>query len=357
MTIPPPDGSFPAPGHSRIRRLLDDLVRVQDAPHAHRVAVRAAIAVLLPLLALWSTGRLDLAAYATFGAFASVYGGGARTPHRWRTQTELAVILTLAVASGALVALSPQRSWWAIPVAAGWASFAAARSDRRRWRPPGPMFPVFAVATAAAIPSTPGQVLAATALTAATAALAIALGVVEVVLIKHTGIRPPDPPAAPLPSMPSRARQRIHLVRCGIVVLAAGTIATASGIGHPYWAIVASVTPLTVFTFRGQVVRGIHRVLGTMAGLLLAGALLLLALPAFAVVIIIAALQAATELLVVRHYGLALIFITPLALLSVQLAHPEPIHTLLADRFAETLIGVGVGVVAAVLTRNREIAG
>ncbi len=132
----------------------------------------------------------------------------------------------------------------------------------------------------------------------------------------------------------------------------AGTLAT--GIGHPYWAMVASVTPLTVFTLRGQVVRGVQRVVGTMIGLVVAAVLLGLDLPAWLVLLLIAGLQAMVELLVVRNYGLALLFVTPLALLSVQLADPLPVRELITDRFVETLIGVTIGVLAAILTRNRE---
>jgi hypothetical protein len=333
--------------------LRTELVRINPAPHAHRVAVRAGLAVLVPLLVLWSLDRLDLVVYATFGAFASVYGGGRRSTARWRLQATLGAILTIAVTCGALVGLSTQRSWLAIPVAAAWASAAAALSDRFRWRPPGPMFPVFAVATAAAIPGTPARVLAATGVAAGAALLAVGLGLAEIMLIRRLA-RPADPPAAPGPPMPSARRQRIHLVRCGVVVGVAGIIATASGIGHPYWAMVASVTPLTVFTLRGQVVRGVHRVLGTTVGLALTAVLLVFSWPAWSVLIIVALLQAATELLVVRNYGVALIFITPLALLSVQLANPEPVGELITDRFGETLIGVGIGVLAAILTRNRE---
>ena len=80
----------------------------------------------------------------------------------------------------------------------------------------------------------------------------------------------------------------------------------------------------------------------------------MLPLPTLLLLITVALLQAVTELMVVRHYGLALIFITPLALLSVQLANPEPIGVLITDRFAETMIGVTVGVLAAILTRPRK---
>jgi hypothetical protein len=326
---------------------------VNAAPYAHRVALRAGVTVLVPLLALWTIDRLDLALYATFGAFASVYGGGRRSTSRWRTQATLGAVLTLAVACGAVVGLAAQRSWLAIPVAAAWASAAAALSDRHRWVPPGPMFPLFAVATCAAIPGTPTLVLSAVGVAAGTAAVAVVLGVAEVGAARRLD-RPTDPSAAPRP-MPSARRQRIHLVRCGVVVLVAGTVATTSGVGHPYWAMVAAVTPLTVFTLRGQVARGIQRAAGTAVGLVLAAGLLMLSMPSWLIIVTLALLQSIVELLVVRHYGVALIFITVLALLSVQLASPQPVPELIWDRFVETLIGVGVGVVAAILTRNRDL--
>lgn len=338
------------------RRLIDDLTEVRPAPHAHRVATRAATSLLVPLLALWWLGRLDLSVYATFGAFASVYGGGLVTASRWRTQARLGAILSAASVAGVLVGLSPSRSWLAIPVTAAWASLAAALSDRQRWRPPGPMFPVFAVATCAAIPTTPALALEAAVVVASTAAFAVALGAAEVWLRNRAG-RPPDPPPPPGPAMPRAERQRIQLIRCGVVVAVAGLLATSAGIGHPYWAMVAAVTPLTVFTFRGQLVRGVHRAVGTLLGVAVSAGLLLVPLPVPAMLLVAAALFAAAELLVVRHYGAALVVITPLALLSMQVAHPEPVGVLVMDRLIETLIGVTVGLLAAVITRDRAVPG
>ena len=68
------------PGRRRAgwRRLGAEVVRVNPPPYAHRVALRAGVTVLVPLLVLWTVDRLDLSLYATFGAFASVYGGGRR---------------------------------------------------------------------------------------------------------------------------------------------------------------------------------------------------------------------------------------------------------------------------------------
>ena len=70
---------------------------------------------------------------------------------------------------------------------------------------------------------------------------------------------------------------------------------------------------------------------------------------------LIAALQGTAELLVIRNYGVALVAITPLALLSMQLANPQPAPALLVDRLVETLIGVAVGLVVAIVTRDRTV--
>lgn len=65
----------------------------------------------------------------------------------------------------------------------------------------------------------------------------------------------------------------------------------------------------------GQLVRAGHRIVGTLVGLVTSAGLLVLGLGAVATVLVVAVLQIVTELLVGRNYGLALVFITPMALL------------------------------------------
>jgi uncharacterized membrane protein YccC len=139
-------------------------------------------------------------------------------------------------------------------------------------------------------------------------------------------------------------------------VLLAGSAATAAGIGHPYWAMVSAVVPLGATGFLPQVVRGLHRVAGTALGLGLTAVLFALD-PAGAVLIgVIVLMQVLAELLVGRNYALALVAITPLALLTVHLVAPVPAGVLLVDRGVETLIGVAVGIVVGYLTRPRPRA-
>ncbi|MBM7516730.1 FUSC family protein [Nocardioides nitrophenolicus] len=336
---------------ARLTPLLEELRRVGPPPVTRWAAVRAGGTLLVALLVLHAADAMELGAAATFGAFAAIYGGAVPYRRRWRQQVALAVVLTGAVATGSLAATSEHRAWWAVLVAALWSGIGAAGSDRWRWRPPGPVFLVFAAATCASVPTELGRVPVAIGVCAATAAFAVTLAVVETAIEVRRGDVPEHPP--PLPPLPP-GRQRLHAVRCVVVVLVAGGLMTSTGLAHPYWAMVAAVVPLAATTLRQQVARGVHRVIGTLLGLVLAGLLLVLPLPALATIVVVALLQAGTELVVTRHYGLALVLITPLALLVTDLAHPEPLGELLGSRFVETAVGAAIGLGAAVLTRRRR---
>lgn len=60
-----------------------------------------------------------------------------------------------------------------------------------------------------------------------------------------------------------------------------------------------------------------------------------------------------TETIVGRHYGLAMLTITPMALLMTSLAHPADPAGLALDRALDTVLGAAVGVLAVVLVHPR----
>jgi len=342
------------------------LVRVAPHAGAHRVALRVGVSVAVPLLALQLLGRPEWSIYAAFGAFTALYGRNRLHLGRLRMQLTLAVLLVLAVTAGTAVGSTEVRGWLSVPVAALLAAAAALLSDAQDWHPPGPLFVVFAFSACASLPVRPAMVGVAALVAAASAAVALLVGVVGVV-------RRPSPPAPsrPTPSRPAATpparalgrdlrdvlaerRTRRHLVRYALAVLVAGSVATGLGIGHPYWAMVSAVVPMAARDLAGQLVRGAHRLLGTLVGLGLAAALLALPLHGVLLVAVVVLLQVGAELLVGRNYGLALVFVTPLALLLGQLAVTHPAGPLLRDRGLETLVGVVVALAVTVATRDRS---
>ena len=86
--------------------------------------------------------------------------------------------------------------------------------------------------------------------------------------------------------------------------------------------------------------------------LLLAAAALVLQPSDLVIVLLVAACSFGVELLVGRNYGIAMVFVTPLALLAVHLATPTPVEQLLVDRLVESIIGALIGIGVGFATRR-----
>jgi uncharacterized membrane protein YccC len=117
---------------------------------------------------------------------------------------------------------------------------------------------------------------------------------------------------------------------------------------HWYWAMVGAVAALGGAHVRARIIRGAQRLTGTLLGIVVAAGLLALHLPPLATILAAVVLQAGAEMFVGRNYGIAMVFITPLALLMVELAAPNDPALLLRDRMIDTLIGVTIGTAVAV---------
>ncbi|QDP97136.1 FUSC family protein [Microlunatus elymi] len=348
-----------------LRSQLRQLIAVGPHRGEHTVAIRAALSVAVPLLVLLGIGHIEWSLYATFGAFTALYGRTSPLRPRLRMQAFAGLTLTVSVLLGVLIGISPYRSWLLIPVAAVWATFIALIAHRRHWHPPGPLFPVFALGACASVPATWTDVPIALTVVVSSALFAIGLTALVSLLGRSGLIRklikagPRPTPARPKPAGSQQRliewRLRHYPIRYAISVAIAGLIATSIGfIGHPYWAMVAAVVPMAAPDQGARLLRAAQRLIGTVIGVVIAGAILALDLPSLLVILIAALLQAGAELTVGRNYGLALLFITPLALSMTQLAHPLPIGELVRDRTVETFIGVAVAVIITLLTRERR---
>ncbi|WP_458116296.1 FUSC family protein [Arthrobacter sp. D2-10] len=322
--------------------------RVGPAQNDHLPALRVALGVAVPLVVLLLIDRIDLAAFAVFGAFTGIFGRG--DPHgiRLQHQSGAGVLLLTAITAGVLVAKYDAGPWAVVlgsVLVGGLGSLAA---DRWVLRPPGPFFPVFAFAGSASIPST-ATIPEAVVTAVLSILLSLAIGTAGWLL---PGGRSGWPGRRFRPRSPS-GHLSANAVRYALAAGVAGGIATLLGIGHNYWAILSAIVPLAAATRSTRLRRAFDRVSGTVGGLGVTAVLLAVPLVPWQLVLVLIVLQFLTEMFVIRHYSLALVFITPLALLMSELAAPVgDTGSLLADRLVETVIGAAVGVVVVLVIRD-----
>ncbi|WOF23917.1 FUSC family protein [Microbacterium betulae] len=323
---------------------------IEIGPHgdAHWAALRAGIAVAVPLVVLYSTDHMQLALYAAFGAFTALYGRTHTHVTRARMQATAGVGLLLAVVAGTAVSAFGMRDWLILLLVSVMASAMTFVSDVLNWHPPGALFFVFAMAACASVPATPFDIVLALATASVSAAFAMAISTVGVTVPRWRSRRPTRLVIS-FRATATRPGEPLRVLSAGVAVLAAGAIPTVIGMGHPYWAMVAASAALGAADTTGHLVRAGQRVLGTLLGVALTALLLAVSTDALEIIAFVVLLQIGAELFVMRNYGLAMIFVTPLALLMTQLARPLSAGVLLRDRMTETLLGAAVGIAVSLV--------
>ena len=144
----------------------------------------------------------------------------------------------------------------------------------------------------------------------------------------------------------------LRAARVTLAAAAAAAIAQVAGFGHPAWAAMGATATLQGTTTQHAVVRALQRALGTVAGALIAWPLLDAHLGFWATAALVVVLQVVTEIVVGRHYGLAMLTITPMALLMTSLGGTG--EGIALDRALDTAVGAVVGVLTVVLVHARR---
>lgn len=144
-------------------------------------------------------------------------------------------------------------------------------------------------------------------------------------------------------------------LRVAVASAISGVVGWATNIEHAYWITAAAVLMLYQGLDRATMLqRATQRVGGTLIGTVLAGAVLYLHPGGLWFAATIAILQFIIEMLVLRNYGLAVVFITAIALTIASGGHPvTDISHQVWIRALDTIIGCAIGIVVFVLLAKR----
>jgi uncharacterized membrane protein YccC len=326
--------------------------------HLHRhdveVAMRVGVSVGLPLLAVFAIGRLDLAGYAAFGALTSLYGNGEIRHRRFETQIVAAVALVATIAVAAVFSAAHGPLWILSVLLVGTVLAAGTLGAAMGWVPRGEIFFVLPLLVLAQKPTAWTELSPALAAAAISASLSVLLGVLWRPREERSTLRLDELHHRAMQGFASLDRREhcVLILAAAAAVLSAWLLAIVLGVGDPFWAsvTVASLMPAlaSVEIYR----RMVHSVLGTLVGVGVAAVLFAWNPGHLELIAMIVLCQMAFLLFVARQYGVALVFLSPLAIGMSNLSRDLPWQPLLVDRLAETALGVAVAFVVILLSRG-----
>ncbi|MBJ7555678.1 FUSC family protein [Marinomonas spartinae] len=120
--------------------------------------------------------------------------------------------------------------------------------------------------------------------------------------------------------------------------------AVSLSLNNPYWVPISCAAILQGATFRMVWHRNIHRIAGTTIGMGVVWCVFIVEPNFWVLAICVFVFQFITEFLIVKHYGFAVIFITPLTVIMAEVTnHNIPASLLVEYRLIDICIGSAIG--------------
>ncbi|WP_443936429.1 FUSC family protein [Pedobacter sp. MW01-1-1] len=147
-------------------------------------------------------------------------------------------------------------------------------------------------------------------------------------------------------------------ITVGVVVGISLLVGVVFNFHKPYWLAISAIAIIQGSSVRHVWQRSKHRILGTMVGLCLSYFLFKLSFNPIYVILTIAVLQFIIEMLIVRHYALSVVFITPMTLLMAESASVIAQNSstdLLHTRFIDIMVGSLIGLIGGYFLHHQKI--
>lgn len=335
---------------SQMRTDWHDLTQVKHSDRSWEMPLAAALASGIPLFVGAYFGRMDYGLLASLGGMVFLSLPNSSLQHRMMMLLAASFGMVASFAVGAMTQFFPALLAVSLALIAMVVNMVC---RAYRMGPPGSLFFIMAAAIAAYTPGTVEQVplrvgmLAMGCLVACLVAFAYSLHM--------TRVSPPPPaPELPPPDFDFVVYDSVIIgVFVGISLLAAQLL----GLQRAYWVPVSCLAVIQAADMRAAWSKQMHRIVGTAIGLLIAWALLSLPLNVWTLSAIMMCMSFVIETLIVRHYGLAAAFITPLTIFLAEAAHlgqSSPVPVIQA-RFIDTVVGAVIGCLGALLIHNPRV--
>jgi uncharacterized membrane protein YccC len=353
------DPMTPSSRWAELKRLIGEelrhLITFKSSDRRWQMPFAAALASGLPLLIGAFFGRLDYGLVASMGGLVFLYSPATPLSHRMVTLMACAFAMSACYTLGLISHFVPVLM---VPVIIFIAILVSMVCRFYALGPPNSLFFIMAAAIGAFTPVAVFQVPLMVGLITMGALLACLIAFFYSIYTLR--FQPPQP-VTPLPT-PSFEFVIFDSVVIGVFVGIALVLAQALQLQKSYWVPISCLAVIQGASLRAVWTKQLHRMLGTALGLLVAWGLLLLPLNSWTVALIMMALSFVIEMTVVRHYGFAMVFITPMTILLAEAATrgQAPASPLIQARFVDTVLGCLMGLIGGICLhspRFREVVG
>jgi hypothetical protein len=297
----------------------------------------------LPMAAFTLVGHQSLGLITSLGAFTALYGSTLRLGDRLRALPLVGAGFVVASALGVLCA---GNAWLTIACFVAVATLASILVLGTELGPPGPMqFVLVAgvsgqLATSARLGDSSLDALAIPALVAvgALSASVLAVALFALALVRQREGEPGWGKLVPLAWL--EGKRALIATRVVVAVAISGLVSLILGVHRYYWVVmVAGAVLQASHGLLATANRTMHRVLGTVLGVAVFGLIQLVEPSGLWLVGVLALLQFAIEVVVARHYALALTFITPTALTIAAAGGTSDRLAIVRERTVDTVVG------------------
>ena len=334
---------------------LRQLATLNRSDRPWEMPVAAALASGLPIFIGVAYGEMGLGLIGSLGGLVFLYLPATRLAHRMAWLMACAFGMSCSHALGMLGHLVPPLL---VPLLVVITILVSMVCRFYAVPPPGSLFFVMTAAIAAYSPIHGRAALVQAGALALGTVLAVAIGFLYSL---HIVSRRGEPAPSPLPRLDFDFVVVDSVVIGGFVGLSL-LAAHALRLDRPYWVPVSCLAIIQGASLRAAWSRQLQRIVGTAVGLLAFLGIAKLQLDAWGVAAALTAMTFIIETLVVRHYALAAVFITPLTILLAEAGQATAMapQALMAARLVDTVVGAVLGVAGAACLhspRFRAVAG
>lgn len=285
------------------------LIEIKPASRGWHLPLLAGLSVGIPLLGGYAIGHLQEGKLAALAGLVILYLGEGSFARRMLTLMACSLGITVSFAAGLVFGFHPLASCLALAALAFLVQLSL--YVFRLHRPPGNFFFIMIASMALCMPFSPDEIVGRIGLVSIGTMISCTLALVYCLLHPgKTGQRM-------IRVKPKELRYHEAILFGGFAGLSLLT-ALLLEFPNPYWVPTSCLAVMQGASSTNVWQRGVQRIAGTLLGLLLTWVVLLTHPPALVICIAIVAIQILVELLIVRNYGLAVIFLTVMTIFLTE---------------------------------------